>query len=150
MSQLGKNGHVYCPFNELIEKADEFLGVSTDIVRNAIITLTREKLIVVERDESNSGVNPVYEKILHVCECGIAERLQKLAAGSNGLHSKETDLPKVVAEIEKEMRIKLAPEQREAVRAACESKVMVITGGGRSREDYDYRVNRRDLQQGEV
>ncbi|MBN2569976.1 MAG: ATP-dependent RecD-like DNA helicase [Deltaproteobacteria bacterium] len=128
MSQLGKNGHVYCPFNELIEKADEFLGVSTSIVRDAVITLAREKHIVVERDESNSGTNPVYEKMLHVCECRTAERLRKLAAGSNGLRLNKVDLQKVIAEVEQEKRIKLAPEQRQAVQTACESKVMVITG----------------------
>jgi exodeoxyribonuclease V alpha subunit len=63
---------------------------------------------------------------LHRAELGLAEhllRVQRFGAPSLDLAAA------AVAEFERRVGIKLAPQQRRAVEAVCEHKVVVITGG---------------------
>ena len=129
MTQLEKNGHVYCPYDELIKKASEILGVDTNITKNAVTTLNKEDRLIIENNGNHSGIDPVYETSLYACECGIAAELRRLVTAPPNLPVGKTELPKVLTEVEERIGIKLAPDQHAAIRAACESKVVVITGG---------------------
>ena len=129
MTQLEKNGHVYCPYDELVEKASEILEADMDITNDAITTLNKENRLIIENNGNHSGIDPVYETSLYVCECGIAAELRRLVTAPTNLPVGKTELPKVLTEVEEKIGIKLGPDQYNAIRAACESKVVVITGG---------------------
>ena len=129
MSQLEKNGHVYCPYDELVKKASDILEADTDVTKTAVTTLTQEGRLIIENNGNNSGIDPVYETMLYACECGIAVELRRLVTAHTDLLVGKKELPSVLTKVQKKIGIKPAPDQYDAIRAACESKVVVITGG---------------------
>jgi len=132
LSQLSDEGHVYYPQEGLIEKSSEILGVDRMIISEALSKLATLKRIVIETvtaetDETVESEVAVYLYSFHVCEVGIASRLRKL---QNAPHSRrKIDGEKAIEWVQKQLSISLAPNQIEAVKAAVNSKVMVITGG---------------------
>ena len=130
--QLSDAGHVYYPYESLVEKSMEILQVKRDIVTKAIATIAMEKRIVIE--DINNGIEDfipdnkgVFLSRFYLCEIGIASNLRKLIFSAKGIRSIDAD--KAVTWVQEELSIRLAPKQVEAVKSSNTSKVMVITGG---------------------
>jgi exodeoxyribonuclease V alpha subunit len=69
----------------------------------------------------------LYLKPLVLAERGVGRSLRALAAGAHPLPA--IDAEAALAWLEKKMKLTLAPNQRDAIRQATTSKVLVITGG---------------------
>lgn len=124
LSQLTGEGHVYYPYEQLLEKAAEMLRVAGDAVEQALAGLQESRRLVVE--EVNGG-RSVYLAPFYTAETSVARRLHQLNA--TPLATRAIDPEKAIAWVEQKLRAKLAEKQREAVTLAAHSKVLIITGG---------------------
>ncbi len=130
LSKLSDEGHVYYPYESLIEKSCEILEVGREIVESGLESLSGQRKVVMERaveSSTSDGERAVYLSQFHICETGIASRLKSLLFAS--VTRREIDSDKAVDWVQKQLAISLAPTQVQAVKCAVDSKVMVITGG---------------------
>lgn len=132
LNRLSDDGHVYYPYEQLLEKGQEILGVEREIIVRAFGTIAVEKRVVIEDlnheaagfKENNKAV---YLARFHVSETGIALRMRSLIDAPKSIRKIDPD--KAAEWVQKQLSILLAEKQVDAIRRACESKVMVITGG---------------------
>ncbi|MDR3567738.1 MAG: ATP-dependent RecD-like DNA helicase [Syntrophobacteraceae bacterium] len=127
LSELSDEGHVYYPYEPLIEKCNEILQIDREGISRAIGTIALNEMIVIE--ELGEGVEnnkAVYLAQFHVCETSIARRLGILSKGQKSV--REIDADKALRWAQEKLSITLARKQAEAVKTACRSKVMVLTG----------------------
>lgn len=125
MNQFSEEGHVYAPEATLIEQAETILKMDIRVLEEALAELYKHEELIPDTDDLGERI--VYLKPLFLAESGVAEMLRKLREGGNTLPP--IDVEKAIAWAEEREQITLAPLQREAVRKALQSKVMVITGG---------------------
>lgn len=115
--QASSDGHVYVPADVLAERAAELLSVEPRLVTSAIDTLVQSRHAA--RDADAIYLSPLFE-----AEVGAAEALSRF-----GPESMDVDVERVVRDLEAELGIELADEQRDAIRAATKSRLLVVTGG---------------------
>ncbi len=145
--EADKSGHVYLPRSELLQRAQEILGVPPERILEAIETLQEQGQIELEPiDEimSEQGVpvravaeeQAVYLVPFHRAEIGVAHRLQRLLDvpdanlfGSRLYMFHQFDWESAFAAVQQETGVRLNADQRRAVRTALTSPVSVLTGG---------------------
>ncbi|MDR3603715.1 MAG: ATP-dependent RecD-like DNA helicase [Syntrophaceae bacterium] len=132
LGQVADAGHVYYPYESLIEKCMEILGVDRGPISQALENLYSEKMIVIEnlpeRDTaSTKGTSAVYLSTFYACETGIAYRMNSLLR--TPYSRRKVDAEKAIQWVQREISLSLAPNQVEAVKVALDSKIMVVTGG---------------------
>jgi exodeoxyribonuclease V alpha subunit len=132
LNKLAEEGHVYYPYEPLIEKSGEILQVEREIITKALSSITVEGKIIMEDlnedlEEFKKNHKAVYLKKLHTSETGIAVRFQKLISASRTVCRVDTD--QAIAWVQQQLDITLDVQQAEAVGSSLENKVMVITGG---------------------
>ena len=124
LTEAMNDGHCGLPAAELLPAAAELLEAPEDLVRTAIDEELDAGNVVTDR----VGDTPcVFLAGLHRAEQGIAERLQRIAQGP--LPWPRIDPDKALPWIERRTGLLLADSQRDAVRLALSSKVLVVTGG---------------------
>lgn len=121
LGEASGEGHVWLPREQLLTRARELLAVDDAIVETAIGALVEAQRVVVE-DETR-----VFSRALHAAELGVANQLRALV--SSPARPLSLELPAALEWYQAQARLTLAPEQREAIGRALESKVVVITGG---------------------
>lgn len=132
LSQLADEGHVYYPYEPLIRKCEEILGVDRGLVVRAADMIADDKMIVIEElvydvggfEEVNRGV---YLARFHHAEKNIETRLKTLMESPKSTSG--IDQSNAIERVQGQLSITLAPRQIEAVRGAIENKLMIITGG---------------------
>jgi exodeoxyribonuclease V alpha subunit len=132
LNQLADEGHVYYPYEPLVDKCREILEVDREVIVRAFGSVALAKRIVIEdlnqdMEEFRENHKAVYLAPLHLCETGIARRLKILINAPKAIRRIETE--KAVQWVQKSLDMTLAERQVEAVRRAVEDKVLVITGG---------------------
>ncbi len=132
LTRLAEEGHVYYPYRPLTEKSMELLEVDRTAVAGALEELAEAREIVIEELETAGGRDPekeraVYLSIYYRCETGVAAFLEGLTAGRK--YIRQIDVDKAVEWVQRELAMKFAAKQIEAVKTACREKLMVITGG---------------------
>ncbi len=130
LQQVSDEGHAYYPYEALLVKCGEILGVEPDVIAKAFGTIALEGKIVIE--DLNDGAykennKAVYLAKYHRSETGIAERLKALTAAPRSLRPIDTD--PALQWVQRRLDIRLAPKQMDALGCAARSKIMVITGG---------------------
>jgi len=132
LNQLADEGHVYYPYDPLIDKASEILELGREIAADAIAQLAADRKLVIEdlnndAEEFKPNHKAVFLTQFHVCESGIAHRLKLLLHIPKAMPLADPDA--TIQEIQSHKAIQLAAKQIQAVKCAIQSKVMVITGG---------------------
>lgn len=132
MNQLVEEGHVYYPYDLMIEKAMDILTVERDIIIRAINSLVQGKKIIIEdldniTVECKTGNRAVYLSRFHTAETAIAENISRLI--SSGKNIRKIDEEKALQWVQTRIKFDLALKQVKAVKKAITDKVMVITGG---------------------
>lgn len=117
-------GHCALPRTLLLEKAAAILQVSEMIVAEALQSLLAERALVLEEFADQTLV---FLPSIQQAEQSVAWRVRERAA--NRVCYPPIDFEKAVAWCEERVRKRLAEGQREALRTAFNSKVVVITGG---------------------
>jgi len=114
VGRAADEGHVFLPAEVLIARA-EALGVSEQPLMSAVQALRARGLLVVEGDA-------VYAPPLHRAEVRVAERLR--------LHAHPRARPKgAAAALARALHDGLSAEQRRAVEASLDHRLLVLTGG---------------------
>ncbi len=130
LEELSDDGHVYYPYEPLLEECGKILGLEREVIVKAFGKLAEEKKIVIEdlnREEIRENNKGVYLAKFHMCEVGIATKLRTLIRFPKQLRAFDRD--KAIEWVQEELKIRLAGDQQRAVREAIEKKVMVVTGG---------------------
>ncbi|MBP2294118.1 SF1B family DNA helicase RecD2 [Azospirillum rugosum] len=124
LAEATDEGHCGVPTAQLVPMAAKLLEIEPPIVETALGLELTEGTVVAD---TLDGEPCVFLAGLHRAELAIADRLRRLAEGRVPWPSIDTD--KAIPWVEEKAGITLAEGQREALRRAVASKLMVITGG---------------------
>ena len=122
-SYAASGGHTCLPRDILSGLSAKALGINGLEVENAIVTLLMEQGL---KNEYIDGVEAIFLPAFYECERSVAAQIKRLAAGAGG---KSEDIGGIISELEAKNGITLEAKQREAVLAANDSNILVITGG---------------------
>jgi len=132
LHQLADDGHIYYPYEKLIEKCQEILQIDQEVIIRAFSTVTADKRVVIE--DLNEGIEEfkennkaVYLTKFHLAETSIATRLKTLIYAPKSIRQIDSD--KAIQWVQSQLAITLAERQVDAVKCAVKDKVMIITGG---------------------
>ncbi len=117
------NGHTFLPADKLAAATDKLIGVGQENILEAMGNLADSGFIHIC---DIAGVRACYLADMFENEDYVARRLLQMAGEEA---ERVTDPERVICDIEREQGIKYAGGQREAVRTALDSSVMVLTGG---------------------
>ncbi len=124
LTMVAASGHVCVPEEILLEEAVRLLQTDGAEVREVFDRLVAQDLL---RTEEMGGQRLIYPEYLYRAEVGLAKRLLALRDQAKAIT--KVDAATVIGRFEKEAAITLAPEQRQAVEAALEHGVFILTGG---------------------
>jgi len=136
LQQLSGEGHCGFPEGEVMERTALLTGIDREVIAAAVEYQRSEGELVREAWTGTKGEQVaattvpepwLYLKPLFLVELGAARGLRALTLGAHPLPS--LDIEAAPGWVEKKMNLVLAPSQREALRQAATSKVLVITGG---------------------
>jgi exodeoxyribonuclease V alpha subunit len=132
LHQLADEGHVYYPYEPLVKKCQEILGVDREVIVKALGAIAAAKMIVIEdlkEDIEDFGEKDkaVYLAKFHLSETSIVTRMKTLIKSPKSIRKIDSD--KAIDWVQKQLAITLGKRQMEAIKCAAENKVMVITGG---------------------
>jgi len=136
LTNFSSNGHTYMPRPMLLEEAIKLLlpevyqdyarigSFENPLVENALIELAMNKQIIIKNYEETACVFLAY---LYHSEQAVARKLIDLAS----LYQQDASInvENELAKTQKELKIELVEEQKEAVRHVLTNGVTVITGG---------------------
>jgi exodeoxyribonuclease V alpha subunit len=118
--ELGNEGHVCYPLQDLVPEAEAILQVSAELIMKRIEELgIRQELIV------QNGT--VWVRPLYLAEVGIAREFARLMQSFCVLRA--VNVPKAIEWVEQQLHIGLAPEQKSAVGLGVQEKLLIVTGG---------------------
>jgi len=124
LAEATDEGHCGLPTAELLPLAAKLLDIDAPIVETALGLELAEGIVVAD---TLGGEPCVFLAGLYRAELAIADRLRRLASGTVSWPA--IDAEKAIPWVEEKAGITLAEGQREALRRAVASKLMVITGG---------------------
>lgn len=124
LNMFSTNGHTYMPKFMLMQQAMQLLGVGEEQIENGMIELHIGKNIIIRTQEDEEVV---FLSLFYNAEQWIARRLVDMAEYQD--NEPDSDLEKNIDKFEEDNDIKLAPEQRIAVRQVLSNGVVVVTGG---------------------
>ena len=126
LEQSLEEGHVCLPRDYLVDRANEILAVSAHLIAQELCTLIDGEAIKLD---IVGGVEVVYLPLMQAMEVAVAQRLQEWSKLANPQDRLPLDLITLLEEMEEKTGIQLASQQREAVLQACQSPLLIITGG---------------------
>ena len=124
LDTMAGEGHVYVPEKLLLTQTQELLQVAPEPLAAALERLSREGRVVISELSQGRGV---YKRPAWLAETGVAQALGRLLA-THGSHP-PLHLEDLLARVQQRRQLELSPEQSQAVAAALQEKVLVITGG---------------------
>ena len=123
---MSGEGHVYLPREELAREAARILAADMEPVENAIGDMVmRDALVQQEIQEQPC----VYLPQAYRAECDVARLLRMQAKSIRKSAAADGEIQREIERYEISEGVSLCAEQRQAVRAAAEEGVCVITGG---------------------
>jgi len=120
LQTLSEEGHCFAPEAELVLQGQALLDIPAETVTTALAQEVSEGRLVHEQDR-------IYLRGLFDAERRVAAHLRRMLDAPRRFQPIKAQ--PAVAWAERKMGIDLAPAQREALLAALESKVSIITGG---------------------
>jgi exodeoxyribonuclease V alpha subunit len=132
LGELADEGHVYYPYEPLIEKCERILEVEKEAIAKALAKLFEDRRIVMEDLNDPAGEfvpnhKAVYLTGFHAAEIGIAQNLGILLHAPTNL--RRINEERALEWVQKRLEIELTTNQLEGIRTAIQKKVMVLTGG---------------------
>ena len=124
LTEAVSEGHCGLPEDDLMPMAEQLLEIPPDILRDALQQELKDETVVAD---TIGGRRCIFLGQLWNAEKVIADRIKMLTTGKPSWP--EIDTGKAIPWVEQKLRVTLAESQREAVKMAVSSKVMVITGG---------------------
>jgi len=129
LEQQALNGHTCFPRRDLLEKTVQELNIDSSMLESSIRQLLEDRLLNSDKIEDASGNEQelVSRPRFYKAEQRVAENIFRiLNSEAYTVYEGESYL---IEEQELKVGLKLDPAQREAVEAALQHKVLIITGG---------------------
>jgi len=121
LNQQADEGHVYLPEGELVAESCKILEANPEQIRNGIAGLLVKEAVVIEDDA-------IFLAPFYYAEVGVANGIARLIQTQS--HGQiPYNIEKTISEVERMMNIRLAENQKEAIKKALDCKVMILTGG---------------------
>ncbi len=123
LNLAAQNGHTHLPLESLIRNAVTVLNVSEEMIKDMTAQLAAEQMIYCEK---KGDIVRIYLNIYHYAENYTARKLLELDRTAEKV---PFDFKEDIAYLENTHGIKLAYDQKTAVKEAMEQGVVVVTGG---------------------
>lgn len=118
------NGHTFLPEDVVTNEAVSLLTIDSEVVEESIFELALSRKIILE---SYGGYNIIYLARYYKAELDVCMSMVRL---SNSEHKDvKIDIESELEEFQENEGLYLAAAQKQAVRAAFDNGVMVLTGG---------------------
>lgn len=128
LSQLASDGHVCYPVDQFLLEAEKCLEVPPSQIANCLPMLQQEERIELKDLIDEGKKRPfIWLKPLFLAEMGIARELRRLKKGDSFLRA--IHIEKALIWVQEQLKIELAPNQKQAVAKASVDKLHIITGG---------------------
>ena len=124
LSHSSDDGHVYMPYDNLVNITSEKLEITYDLVESAVNSALEQERIVCEDFNGEVGV---YLARYHHYESKIAYYLKRLLRSPKSVSFENASI--LVDKVIKTLTLDLALEQKEAIFTSTQAKIMVLTGG---------------------
>jgi exodeoxyribonuclease V alpha subunit len=124
LTEASGQGHCGLPYADLVPLAVKLLDIAESIIETAIAQEVADEVLLPVTVE---GQACVFLAPLYYAEQSIAAQILRLDAGGTTLPAFDAD--KAIPWVEQKLSIQLADSQKEAIRLALSSKLLVITGG---------------------
>ena len=125
LQDLAGQGHCGYPEPGVVEHAIKLVEIEQKIIEDAVRIVVQDGSVV---RESVDGEPWLYLASLYRAEVGLAQSVQRIASATPHPLPR-IDVENALAWVEQELDIQLAAAQQEAIRQACQHKMLVITGG---------------------
>ncbi len=153
LSQKADEGHVFQHRAELIEACQEILAQEPEAIEAGILALAEKEEIIlpvysieqpsqeigelvipIVEEESQTAppaadTDAIYLAPFYYAELGVANQFSRLLSSRNRERSSPLNIDASLRQLEAEMRIRFAPQQREAIHTALSEQAMILTGG---------------------
>ena len=130
LNQLSDDGHVYYPYEPLIEECKKILDVDKEPIIKAFGKISMDKKIIIEdlnKEDIKENNKAVYLTKFYIAEVGAAGILKALTQAPRTLRSFDKD--KTIEWVQGDLKITFAEGQKQAVKEAIDKKIIVVTGG---------------------
>ena len=132
LSSQGSEGHVYYPYEKLVDRVMSELKTKRSNITVQISELIHEKKLIIEDlnsfdEEMLPNNKAVYLAYYYYAECNISEKLKQLLKSNTKIIQKNIQL--LPESLKQNTDIQLTHEQLRAIELAVKHKVMVLTGG---------------------
>jgi exodeoxyribonuclease V alpha subunit len=124
LSEATSEGHCGLPRADLLPLANKLLEIRAEVIEQAIEQELQEGVVIADDID---GKPCIFLAPLHHAERGIADQVRRLKLGT--VAWPRIDADRAIPWAEKHLGIALANSQKEALRLAFASKMLVITGG---------------------
>ena len=125
LQELAGDGHCGFPESGVVEQTTKLVEIDTQIVEAAVQAAVQDRSVI---REDVDGEPWLYLASLHRAEVGLAKSVLRIAS-ARPHPLPRIDVEKAIAWVEQRLNIQLAVAQKEAVRQACQHKLLIITGG---------------------
>ena len=116
-------GHCFIPREKLIAASAQLIELDSTQLSPALDRLIAGESVV---EEALLGLQACYLSDVYRAECFVAERLLSMCRPAE---AGRLSIDRLLEETQAELGLTYAPQQREAVRAAARSHLLVLTGG---------------------
>ncbi len=131
LNQTSEEGHVYYPYDLLVQKCMDMLDIREQIIVDAIDTVVTENRVVIEDiapdDDKSNTHRAVFLTGFYYAEQSIANKLNRFINTFKSL--RQVDTQKAIKWVQEKYSMQLAAKQVQAVTSALREKILVITGG---------------------
>lgn len=125
--EISSDGHCACPRQILVEKATKILEIPSEIIEQAIDHAIGTGRLVMDTIGPSTLQSLVFLAHIYRAENELSTRLKNLLLGEHP--ARISNIDKAIEWSEKQIGLKLADAQRQAMKTAITNKVTVITGG---------------------
>ncbi|MEX2605803.1 MAG: ATP-dependent RecD-like DNA helicase [Kiritimatiellia bacterium] len=125
LMEISTKGHCACPRDELVMTTAASLNIETDALEAAVLHGLADKRLILETRHTQTPL--IYLSHFHRAESDLSLDLHQLNQSPAPLRDAEPE--KVLSWVQSKLGFELADRQRDAIRQALISKVLVITGG---------------------
>lgn len=121
LNQFANEGHCFAFREQLLQEAVEMLDIEQPLLENALQHMLKEEVIIQEEEDK------LYLPSFYYSEVGAAKRIKEIMVAEKP--SVLQEMESIIKQIQKEEKIVYDEVQLEAIKEACSSKFMVLTGG---------------------
>jgi len=125
LSEASVEGHVFLPRSRLLEDASALLEIDQALLEPELDQLQqRQSVVAVVRSDDETAI---FTLRLEAAEASVANHIRELLGHATA--GSAIDVDKAVTWYQRRASIELAKNQRQAIAAALNGRVLVVTGG---------------------